>query len=205
MKFRPVWDPSQAGFFSLECARMLSTWIAQHLTDEDDPELWEIATQVILADALLFAHDAKIPLFAQIGRCDHWIRPHQSRWTAGGGFALPFGYDKTTTGFSFRAKPEFEWSIVLQWTGAAWEPARFQGRGLILRIAIPGRTMQHQQAAIHTMWTPRPPTGAEKRLQLYGFRKLTNGWQFAATTVRDGQPGRTKNEKRKRGGVREMV
>jgi hypothetical protein len=31
-----------------------------------------------------------------------------------------------------------------------------------LRIAIPGRTARHMQAAVHTIWTPRSPSSKEK-------------------------------------------
>jgi hypothetical protein len=183
---------------------MLDQSILRQLTSEDDPQLWDVATQIILSDAFLFGHTTNVELFAQIGRCNHWIRPHQWRWTAGGGFAVPIGYDKTTTGFSYRAAPELEWSVFLKWTGVAWEPGRFSGRGLILRVAIPGRTVRHQQAAIHTLWTPRSPGGAEKRVQFYGFRKHADVWQLAATFARDPQPQPKKKRKLKRGGVRQI-
>ena len=135
----------------------------------------------ILTDAAALARDADEEVYCQIGCCRHWIRPHQSRWTADGGFAAPFGYNKTTTGRSFRALPELEWSVFLKWTRAGWEPGHTGERCLLLRIAIPGRTARHMQAAIHTIWTPRSPKTEEKLVQLYGFRKKEGIWQLTAT------------------------
>jgi hypothetical protein len=39
--------------------------------------------------------------YAEIGYCHRWISPHQTPWSADGGFAWPFGYNKTVTGFSY--------------------------------------------------------------------------------------------------------
>ena len=41
-----------------------------------------------------------------------------------------------------RALPELEWSESLKWTGEAWEPGRTGKRCLILRIAIPARSLR---------------------------------------------------------------
>jgi hypothetical protein len=162
---------------------MLDPALAAQLTDDDDPALWELATNTILAYTALTGRDAKQDVFAQIGCCRHWIRPHQSRWMADGGFAAPFGYDKTTTGFSFRALPDLEWSVFFKWTRGGWELGRTGARCLLLRIAIPARTTRHLQAAVHTLWTPRSPTSKEKVVQLYGFRKIEGVWQWTATEI----------------------
>jgi hypothetical protein len=146
----------------------------------------DVATNTILTDATHFAQDSHDAIYTQIGCCRHWIRPHQSRWTADGGFAAPFGYDKTTTGYSFRALPDLEWSVFLKWTGEGWEPGRTGGRCLLLRVAIPSRTARHFQAAVHTLWTPRSPSGKENALQLYGFRKKDGLWRLSATDFREG-------------------
>jgi hypothetical protein len=90
---------------------MLQPRIADHLTDDDDPGLWELATSTLLAEAEAWAMDARQDVYAQVGCCSHWISPHRPIWWgAGGGFAWPFGYDKTTTGYSYRAAPALEWS-----------------------------------------------------------------------------------------------
>jgi hypothetical protein len=149
---------------------MLDPAIAAQLTN-DDPALWDVATNAILADAALTGREAKDDVFVQIGSCRHWIRPHQSRWIADGGFAAPFGYDKTTISYSFRALPDFEWSVFFKWTRSGWEPGRTGAHCLLRRIAIPARTTRHLQAAVHTIWTPRSPSTKEKVVQLFGFRK----------------------------------
>ena len=160
---------------------LLDAAIAEYLTDEDDPVLWDVAMNTILTDAAQLARDAKKPVFSQVGCCRHWIRPHQSRWAADGGFAAPFGYDRTTTDNSFRALPDLDWSVFFEWTGTMWKPGRTGKRCFLLRIAIPGRTAKHLQAAVHTIWTPQSPVSKEKVVQLYGFRKKEDRWQLTAT------------------------
>jgi hypothetical protein len=162
---------------------MLDPAIAAQLTNDDDPALWEVATNTILADSAFAGQNTKDDVLVQIGYCRHWLRPHQYRWIADGGFAAPFGYDKTTTGYSFRALPEFEWSAFFKWTGSGWELGRTGARCLLRRIAIPARTSRHLQAAIHTIWTPRSPSSKEKVVQLFGFRKKEGIWQLTATKI----------------------
>lgn len=155
--------------------------ILEHLDDDDDVDLWDLATSTILNDAASLHGQSHEKVFAQVGCCRHWMRPHQSRWTADGGFAFPSGYDKTTTGYSYSAMPDLEWSVCFRWTGVAWEPGRTGERCLLLRVAVPGRTARHLQAAIHTIWTPRSPVSKEKVVQLYGFRKKDGVWMLTAT------------------------
>jgi hypothetical protein len=161
---------------------MLHPLIAEHLTADDDPDLWDVATTTLLAEAGATAADAREEVYAQVGCCQHWISPHHPiRWAADGGFAWPFGYDKTTTGWSYRALPGYTWSESLKWTGQDWEPGQTGRRCLVFRVAIPARTARHLQAAIHTIWTPRPPGGREKVVQLYGFRKREGVWSLTAS------------------------
>jgi len=94
---------------------MLHPLIVEHLTADDDPELWDVATTTLLAEAAAAAADTREEIYAQVGCCHHWISPHHPiRWTADGGFAWPFGSDKTTTAWSYRALPELTWSESLQ-------------------------------------------------------------------------------------------
>jgi len=161
---------------------MLQPLIAEHLTADDDIRLWETATTKLFAVAELSSVNTQQNIYVQIGCCYHWISPHHPiHWLADGGFAWPFGYDKTTTGFSYRALPELSWSELLKWTGENWESDRVAKRSLIFRIAIPARTARHRQAAIHTIWTPRSPTEREKVVQLFGFRKKRNLWLMTAS------------------------
>jgi hypothetical protein len=161
---------------------MLHPLLAQHLTCDDDADLWETATATLLAEAGASAFATQQDIYAQLGCCHHWISPHHPiRWAADGGFAWPFGYDKTTTGWSYRALPELSWSEFLKWAGKAWESGRTGKQCLVFRIAIPARTARHLQAAIHTIWTPHSPTTREKIVRLYGFRKQERKWSLTAS------------------------
>jgi hypothetical protein len=163
---------------------MLDPLIAERLTADDDPDLWDVATSTILSDAVFLCREVDEDIFSQVGSCRHWIRPHQHRWKADGGFTFPAGYDRTTTGYSFIALPALEWSVFFKWTVTAWEPGRTGRRCPMLRIAIPARTARHLQAAIHTIWTPRSPLTKEKVERFYGFRKKHCDWRLTATAAR---------------------
>lgn len=161
---------------------MLHPLIAENLTRDDDADLWDVATATLLAEVEASVRGTEQDVYAQIGCCHHWISPHHPiRWRAEGGFAWPFGYDKTTTGWSYRALPGLSWSVFLKWTGDAWELGRTGRRCLVFRIAIPARTGRHLQAAIHTIWTPHSPSTKEKVVQLFGFRKRGGKWSLTAT------------------------
>ncbi len=68
---------------------MLHPLIAEQLTADDDPELWDKATRTLLAEFEALAADTKQDLYAQVGCCHHWISPHRPiRWVADGGFTL---------------------------------------------------------------------------------------------------------------------
>jgi hypothetical protein len=155
------------------------------LTSDDDPRFWEVAIRCICRDAELLcdAAEPSATIFVEIGACSHWRSPHQHRWLADGGFAAPFGYGGT--GFNIHATPNHDWSIRFLWSveHAVWQPVdRFAGkRRRVLRIAMPTRTRQHKQAAVHTTWTPRPPAGKDRVTQLYGFRCQQETWQCTAT------------------------
>lgn len=160
--------------------------IAEHFSADDDPQLWEVAMTTLLTEAERAAAHTRTEVYSEIGCCHHWICPHRPIfWMPNGKrFAWPFGYNKTVTGFSYRALPAFTWSECLTWTGENWEPGRTGRRCLVFRIAIPARTAGRQRAAIHTIWTPRSPTSREKRVQLYGFRKRKRGWTLTARQAR---------------------
>jgi hypothetical protein len=172
--------------------KMLDPSFRANLTSQDDPALWALIVKTVLADAAHAAADRKVEVFAKIGCCRHWIAPHSARWPAGGSFALPFGYDKTTTKHFYRAVPDLDWSECLTWTGDKWQPGRGSSRSLVLWVAVPARTARHTQAAVHTIWTPRSPAGEDKLVQLYGFRKKDDTWSLAAfDTLRKKRRGRS--------------
>ena len=95
---------------------------SEFLDEDDDAELWRVALNHILVEV-----DKKPGILIHVGRCSHWLRPHQSRWTADGGFAWPTGYGSGSGGYSFSALPQFNWSLDLEWTGSACEVVSING------------------------------------------------------------------------------
>jgi hypothetical protein len=151
-------------------------WFAGQLEGDDDPGLWQTALDYILAEVELTPG-----VVVEVGRCSHWERPHQSRWTADGGFALPSGYS-SGSGYNVRlGLPQFDWSILLAWTGTVWEPVERRASQPSLRIAIPSRTKRHAQASVHSLWL----IGREKEVVYYGFRKGKTGWACTASSRSD--------------------
>jgi hypothetical protein len=146
--------------------------LAECLNADDDPELWRAALCYILTEV-----STGPEVLVEVGRCSHWLRPHQTRWTADGGFAWPAGYGSGAGGYSRSALPQFDWSVVLAWNGAEWEVIERRSVRTTLRIAIPSRTRRHRQAAIHTLWH----TGREKEVVFYGFRRRDGGWACTAS------------------------
>lgn len=157
--------------------------IMAHLEADDDPALWQVAVSCIIGDAQFICPACGKQIVAQIGRCSHWLRPHQTRWTADGGFAWPTGYGGTR--FSRSGLPEFDWHVYWEWLpeDREWkflEPGPEKG-AIRLRIAVPSRTNAHHQAAVHTLWTPGSPTTPRKPVvQFYGFRKHEVAWGCTA-------------------------
>ncbi len=131
---------------------------------------------------MLQVKDDGSELYAIIGSCAHWIRPHQSRWTAGGGFALPAGYGDGE-GF-LKGLPNLDWSVTLQfdrgetaWTSPETPPIqRFRS----VRLAVPSRTVRHRQAAVHAVWSAGTLVARSKQTVYYGFRNSTDGWKLVA-------------------------
>jgi hypothetical protein len=164
--------------------------ILSHLSDEDDAEFWMAAISVLFRDVEVDLAESRLKseVYVQIGACSHWLRPHQTRWTAAGGFALPVGYGESDPGYSYSRSglPEFDWSIALHQDleHQTWRPVeKFAGkRHFIFRVALPTRTKRHPQAAIHTIWLPsRPSDGESKFTRFYGFRKVDGAWDCVAT------------------------
>lgn len=168
---------------------ILEPAISPLLNREDDPALWMAAVSQVYSDAELLAAGlaGSTNLVTEYGRCAHWLRPHQSRWTADGGFAWPTGYDGL--GYSHLGLPEFDWSIHAIWdvAEARWivTVGPQASRGFSFRVAIPSRTARHRQAAVHTVWRPGPPQHSRKELlQFYGFRNRDGGWEATAYMAR---------------------
>jgi hypothetical protein len=157
--------------------------LKERLSAEDDPALWEQVLKVLAEDAsILEAVTEGSQLYAEVGVCSHWLRPHQTRWTAAGGFAWPVGYGGTR--FSRTGLPLFDWSIRLQFNHApvGWVvpeklPAK---RSISVRVAVPSRTTRHRQAAVHTVWPPKTLDAKRERSVFYGLRSLNGVWELKA-------------------------
>ena|GEM_PF-1491488 len=155
------------------------------LWDDDDPELWRAVVNGVYSDAQVLCR--LVPrgwsIVTQLGRCSHWLRPHQTRWTADGGFAWPSGYDGPR--WSRSGLPEFDWSQQWSWRPqtAGWEVHDApQSRQIVFRVAVPSRSRRHLQAAVHTVWQPSTPLGWKVDVtQFYGFRQQASGdWSCTA-------------------------
>ena len=144
--------------------------VAAHLAPNDDPALWREVLQFAVAEfAKAEPRRARTKKWAmQVGACSHWNRPHQTRWTAAGGFAYPDGYKKHF--------PTLDWSVLFIFEEGKWLPVKkLPGKGLrLFCVAVPSRTDRHNQAAIHARWS----TGAKSAL--FGFRRLDGVWRLVA-------------------------
>lgn len=148
-------------------------WLAERLEAEDDPDFWRSALTYVLSES-----EPRPGASVEVGRCSHWLRPHQTRWKADGGFAWPTGYGIDGGGsYSRYGLPQFDWSIVLDWSEGGWEPAPRRSVRHLLRLALPSRTRRHGQAAIHALWH----AGREKRVVFYGFRRRGGAWVCTAS------------------------
>lgn len=162
---------------------ILPPTILKYLEESDDPKLWLEVLAAVAADAAgLYAQGMRSRLYAVIGSCSHWVRPHQSRWTAAGGFALPIGYGDGAG--LLEGIPNLDWCVTLQfnpgamdWASPTQAPTK---RYKSVRLAVPARTMRHHQAAVHAIWAPGTLDKKHKRTVYCGFRHFPEGWQLAA-------------------------
>ena len=159
--------------------------ILPRLSESEDARFWVKVFADLTQEFLLhYIDDCKgYDIFLQIGACSHWLRPHQTRLTAAGGFALPSGY--LGGDFSRDGLPEFDWSVLFQRDKKqyAWfESEKFFGkRQLLCRVALPTRTVQHNQAVVHVLWSPGTPTQPSKKEKSFlAYRKLSDEWQQVA-------------------------
>jgi hypothetical protein len=162
--------------------------IEPFLKDEDDPRFWGVAFNRLSEDLDIALVDApkKYNIFFEIGACSNWLRPHQTRWKAAGGFAWPTGYGGGW--LSRNGLPEFDWSLLFQMdfgTNTWLWIDKFSGKKkLIFRAALPTNTKRHDQAAVHTIWQPGSPKKPDDKLcQFYGFKKRDDIWQLVAHEV----------------------
>jgi hypothetical protein len=163
-------------------SKALPDELNNQLGADDDLGLW-VATLRSAAEDAAALHVAgdRSKLYAIVGTCSHWLRPHQTRWTAAGGFAWPEGYGD---GHGRGGLPHLDWAVTLQFdrAGLRWDtptqaPAqRFQS----VRLSIPARTARHLQAAVHAVWSPGTLDAKYKWTVFYGLRKLEQGWTLVA-------------------------
>jgi hypothetical protein len=162
--------------------------VLTYLDQDDDPSLWERVVNTVYAAAadLSRAILGRDRVRTVLGRSSHWLRPHQTRWTADEGYAWPVGYHGLPS--SRDSAPEFDWVVEGRWSpaSASWEivPVRDPQRTktLTFRVSVPCQTTQHEKVAAHTMWTPgSPPRPTSEYRQLYGFRRRGAGfWECTA-------------------------
>ncbi len=167
-------------------AEVILAALSDVLSAEDDVRLWSALVTVLVDDVgtVITSHPPRDEILLEIGSCAHWLRPHQLRWTAAGGFAWPVGYGNDGT-LGRDALPAFERSRLLHLdpiTGA-WAPTRGRPgrRPLVLRVAVPIRSTRHPQAAIHTIWMPGSPGDPDvKSTRCLGFRLTDGEWKLVA-------------------------
>ncbi len=169
-----------------ESLSKIREYFESYLNEDDDPVFWLASLKCLLFE---FKKETdllpkKYELFFQIGACSHWLRPHQTRWKAAGGFAWPAGYSKSND-YSRNGLPEFDWFIILYWDRIqkkALLTDKFKGKKkLVFRAALPTRTNTHKQATVHTIWVPGSPSDVDnKKTCFYGFKKMDQYWECVA-------------------------
>ena len=142
------------------------------LAADDDRAFWQVALTV-LAEEFVQRHSEEscsANWAMMVGKCSHWRRPHQTRWTAAGGFAYPEGYRQCF--------PKLDWFVILVYRDGQFLPTtQLPGKRVkVLNVAIPSRTARHKQAAVHARW----PTVSKS--VLFGFRKVNEKWKCVATS-----------------------
>lgn len=191
------WRKGPANIGHMRCSDTavgLPALIEEKLGADDDPKLWAEILRSAAEDAAALRTLGGSRLYAIVGCCSHWARPHQSRWTAAGGFALPEGYGDGE-GF-LGGLPNLDWSVTLLFNPSqpGWDcpiqapTKRFSS----VRLAIPSRTARHLQAAVHAVWSRATMDAKHKRTVFYGFRKSESGWKLVARSERgEGQNKRS--------------
>jgi hypothetical protein len=160
--------------------------ISSKLEADDCLDLWELAVNEIFHDLSFLCQPSNKStiITVRIGRCSHWLRPHQTRWAEGGGFAWPSGYGGRS--LSRNGAPQHDWSTEVTWNPNAhnwspYSPKRYR-TSINMRISIPARTKQHDQAAIpvYSNGSPLIPGGQFKLI--YGYRRKKGVWSCEAVS-----------------------
>jgi hypothetical protein len=157
---------------NIEQATIPFELVEKKLAADDDPDFWQAALS-LLTNEFLQRHakaSRKRDWAMVLGACSHWVRPHQTRWTAAGGFAYPDGYKDSL--------PELDWTLTLVFRREKWIPvSKLPGKRLrVFRVALPSHTTRHNRAAVHTQWSPGRET------TLFGLRKVSGNWKCVAAS-----------------------
>ena len=143
-----------------------------NLAADDDRAFWWAALSLLGEEfAQRYAEESRRSVWAMVvGACSHWVRPHNGRWNAAGGFVYPQSYKDSV--------PELDWSVIFLFRHREWKLAqKLPGKRIkTFRVAIPARTARHKHAAIHARWLPNGDT------VLYGFRKISQKWKCVAAS-----------------------
>jgi hypothetical protein len=156
----------------LNNANLLIESLNSKLGADDDQGFWEVALK-LSADEFLRRYDREAKgrrwVFV-VGTCAHWVRPHNSRWNAAGGFAYPEGYRNSL--------PELDWSVLFSYQDQRWTPIRkLPGKKqTVFRVTVPARSMRHKQAVVHAQWS------ASQDPVFYAFRRLEGTWKCVAAS-----------------------
>jgi hypothetical protein len=141
---------------NMENSKVILETVKGRLTVEDDLGLWENALTV-LGEELLLRYDREGKnrgwVFL-VGACSHWVRPHNSRWNAAGGFVFPEGYQNSL--------PQLEWSVILSYGNRCWTPVqKLPGKNnVVFRVFLPMRSARHKASccAHQMVYQPKPNT-----------------------------------------------
>lgn len=158
--------------------------VLARLDSDDDPELWQYVIATVLGDVV--GIDEYV---ISIGRCSHWLRPHQTRWGADGGFAWPSGYGGSA--YSRYGRPEYDWSMDVNCKSGRCSHAPTNCATPLVYVTIPSRTTRHLQAAVRTLWTK--PSAS---IRFYGFRKKLDAWRLTAVSEPTAEQTREKRSRR---------
>lgn len=156
----------------MENSKVILENVRGRLTVEDDLGLWENALTVLGEEFLLrYDREGKNRGWVfLVGACSLWVRPHNSRWNAAGGFVFPEGYQNSL--------PQLEWSVILSYGNRCWTPVqKLPGKNnVVFRVVLPMRSARHKQAAVHTKWS------TNQNPILYGFRNIEGTWKCVAAS-----------------------
>ena len=162
--------------------------LTSRLDEGDDPIFWKTAvTTLLLEEHRLHVERWKRRSIAVcIGKCSHWVRPNQTQYTLGGGFAAPEGYGDGNGFLGSFPKPDWSLTWVMKKGSDRWEFIESDriSRALVFRLIFPNWTAKHVKASVYSVWEPgTPTTPGLRQVQLFFFRRYQAGWRRAAELI----------------------